>query len=306
MADMTLVYEGVDITDSVDIVDCVFRDASGGEYDCLDMKLDHAERWLRWGPQKNDRIEARRGGYSTKTLYLNTIALEDGGYRILATGAKCGTFPARWQSYEGKTLQVIMSLCAGEMNMAAKLYGINGAIRYDYLMRRNLPAPAFLEELARMEGAVLKTLDGAFAMIGIEYAQAIRPSHTIELRADQEDAPYTEHGQPWGSVTIRTPFGSGTARANGVSGLNQVITDLPVDDDAQAYRWAKGLLMHHNRACEILRLETEFNPGYTAMGRVNVESNSKRSGEWIIDSVEHDLIGNKSRAKLYRCTGNVK
>ena len=306
MADISLIYEGVDITDSVDIKECVFRDASGRECDCLDVKLDHAERWLRWGPKKNDTIQVKRGGYDTKALYLNTIALEDGAYRIYATSAKSQPLPRRWQTFEGKTLQTIMGLCAGELGMGARLFGVDGAVAYDYLLRRNLTAPAFLEWLAGMEGAALKTLDGALVAIGIEYAQGIGAMHTIELSTDQADSAYIDQrDKRWSSVEITTPFGSGQARSSDAQGMERVITDVCVDNDAQAYRWAKGLLLAHNRKCEILRLESEFNPGYTAMARIDVESESDAKGQWIIDSVEHDMVGNASRPVLYRCLNDI-
>ena len=98
--DLTLIYEGVDITDDVDIIECVCYDRSGGEADCLNMRLDHADKWFRWGPQKNDRIRVTRSGYDTKMLFLNTIAPEDGTYRIYATGAKSAAFPARYMTFD--------------------------------------------------------------------------------------------------------------------------------------------------------------------------------------------------------------
>ncbi len=306
MAEITLIYEDADITDYVEIVGCVIRDVSGGEVDCVDLKVDHAERWLRWGPKKNDRIQVKRGGYSTTTLYLNTITLEDGTYRIYATGSKSLPMMTRWQVFEGKTLQSIMNVCAGEMNMEAKLYGISGAIRYDYLMRRNQTPTAFLEALAHNEGAVLKTLNGALVAIGVEYAQALPAMHMIELDIDQRDCTYIDRrDKALSSLRIDTPFGSGLARAKGADGLNRVVTDIPVDGDAQAYRWAKGMLLAHNRKCEILRMESAFNSGYTAMARVDVESEAPADGQWIIDSVEHDLVENLSRTTMYRCITNI-
>ena len=104
MAELKLIYEGTDITEYVDIMECVYRDTSGKECDCLNMKVDHAEKWMRWGPRKNDTIQAKRGGYDTKALYLNTITLEDGAYRIYATSVRSGMFAKKWQAYQNATL----------------------------------------------------------------------------------------------------------------------------------------------------------------------------------------------------------
>lgn len=307
MANVTLMYEDTDITADVDIMECVCRDVSGGESDWLNLKVDHAERWMGWGPQKNDKIRVLRSGYDSGTLYLNTIILEDGAYRIIATGAKCKPFPARWQAFEDKTLASIMSQCAGELDMRARQYGINGAIRYEYLLRRNTTAPVFLEKLLNREGAVLKSLDGDYVAIGIEYAQAIPASHEITLSAEQEKTAYIDRREAaWASVMIKTPFGSAVARdRSAASGLTQVITDITVDNDAQAYRWAKGLLIANNRRCEIMRIESEFNPGYTAMGRIDVKSRTDADGEWIIHEAEHDMVDGISRITMLRCINGI-
>ena len=76
MPKATLIYQGVDITQDVDMVECVHTDVSGGACDCLSIKLDHAEKWFGWGPEKNDTIQILRNGYDTGTLYLNTVAPE--------------------------------------------------------------------------------------------------------------------------------------------------------------------------------------------------------------------------------------
>ncbi len=70
---LKLYYEDSDITNDVDIMECVCRDVSGGRSDCLTLKMDHADKWLRWSPQKNDRLRVVRNGYDSKTMYLNTI-----------------------------------------------------------------------------------------------------------------------------------------------------------------------------------------------------------------------------------------
>lgn len=306
MAKLTLMYENVDITKDVDIMECVVRDVSGGESDWVNLKLDHAKGWQSWKPKKNDRIQINRSGYSTKTLYLNTVVIEDGTYRIIATGGKCSSIPARWQSYENKTLANIMSLCAGEARMGSMQYGINGGTLYQYVMRQNETAPVFLDRLLKCEGAVLKSMNERYAAIGVEYAQSLKAAHELNLETGTRGYTYSDRrGMAWASLQIKTPFGSGIARDTGAEGANQIITNLCVDTDAQARRWAKGLLLTHNRQSEILKLEIDFNPGYTAMGRIDIKSKTNLKGQWIIDNVEHDLIDDISRAMLYRCIRTI-
>ena len=305
-ADVSLIYQGTDITDDVDIIECVCRDTSGRESDCLNLKVDHADRWFRWGPQKNDTLRVLRNGYDSGVLYLNTVIPEDGAYRIWATGAKSVPYPARWQAFEEKTLAAIMGTCAGELGMGARQSGVNGGILYEYLLRENLSAPVFLETLANREGAVLKALGGSYVAIGVAYAQGLPAMHEMELDDDQLDSEYIDRrDRNWSSVTIRTLFGTGSARDSAANGQSRIITDMTVDNSAQAYRWAKGLLMLHNRQSETLKIEMDFNPGYTAMVRIDVKSQTDAAGQWIIDETEQNLLDGRTKAKLLRCITSI-
>ncbi len=306
MPKATLIYQGVDITQDVDMVECVHTDVSGGACDCLNIKLDHAEKWFGWGPEKNDTIQILRNGYDTGTLYLNTVAPEDGAYRILATSAKCVPFLRESRAYQKTTLDAIMTACAGECGMGAKQYGAASATYYAYLLRREETPPAFLERLCGLEGAVMKTFAGNFTAIDVLTAQGLPAMHELNLEADQMDSRYTDRRDIlWKSVEIKTPFGSGSARDSAADGADKLFTHIAVDDDAQAKRWARGLLLMHNRLAESLEIEMDFNPGYTAMARINVNSKTAAAGEWVIDQARHDFINGRTRAKLLRCRTEI-
>lgn len=303
--DVTLYYRGTDITDDVDIIECVLKDVSGGEADCLNLKVDHADKWFQWGTAKNDTLRVTRAGYDSKTLYLNTIVPEDGAYRIYATGSKAVPYPARYQKWEKVGFQSIMSTCAGECGMGFSAYGVPAGT-YRYLMRNNLSAPVFMEILANREGAVLKALNGQYKAIGVQYAQGLSAMHQLELDDDQMDSEYIDRRDlSWSSCSIKSIFGNGVAVDSKSSGKSRVITDLPVEDDATAYRWAKGILMMHNRQSEILNIEMDFNPGYTAMVRIDVKSRTDANGQWIIDRVEQNLLDGRTKARMYRCITGI-
>ena len=303
--EITLLYEGTDISKDVDILECVHKDVSCGACDLLNLKVDHADKWMSWDPQKNDIIRVMRSGYDSMNLYLNTVIPEDGAYRILATGAKAMPFPARWQSFKDKTYGAIMTMCASECGMIAKNHGA-GNPKYAYVLRENISAPVFMEMLANREGAVLKALDGSFTSIGVLYAQDLSPTQEVQLDSDQMSSTYIDRRDlSWQSVEINTPFGKGKARDSASSGLKQIITDIPVDDNAQARRWASGLLLMHNRQSEILEIAMDFNPGYTAMVRIDAKSATAANGQWIIHETEQDLLNGRTKAKLYRCITTI-
>lgn len=310
---LKLYYNGTEIAKSIDIQECVVRDVSGGECDCLNLLVDHAEKWLKWGVKKNDTIRIKRSGYDSGKLYVNTVAPEDGSIRIYATGTKCALFEPKRMSYENKTLANIMNGCAGEGSMGFRLYGLNPQILYEYLLRENKRAPEFLNSLLEREGAVLKSMAGRFTGIGITYAQEILCRHKLKIKDDMsigDDAGTAEYidrrDQAWSSLTIETPFGKGQAVDTRGKGQPKTMTDVPVDNDGQAKRWAIGTLLSHNRQNETLEIDISFDPGYTAMVRIDVNSKTDAAGKWLVDSVEQDLAMGRTKAKLLRCITSVR
>lgn len=305
---MQLFYEGVDIAGKVDVVKCIHRDGCGGRCDCLELELEHAGAWYSWEPKQGDRIVAARDGYDTGTLYLNTILPQEGRFRILATSVPVTARRKRWASYEENTLGGILTLCAAECGMSGSLYGLNGSIMYPYLLRRDESGAAFANRLLEMEGAVLKTVNGKFAGIGVEYAQGLAAVQELAIGADQRSVIHMRRDdQMLYSLTVKTPYGECTAYAPGAAGCGEeVLAHLPAMDDAQAGRWARNLLLMRNRRAEELTFSMEFNPGLSAMVRVDVQSATDAAGEWIVDETEHDFVRGISKAKLLRCLTDVR
>ena len=130
--------------------------------------------------------------------------------------------------------------------------------------------------------------------------------HEMELDDDQLDSEYIDRRDlNWASVSIKTPFGSGEARDSSTTGQSRTLTDITVDNDAMAYRWAKGILLMHNRQSEILNIEMDFNPGYTAMVRIDVKSRTDANGQWIIQETVQNLLDGRTKAKMLRCVTSI-
>lgn len=303
--DLRLIYEGTDITDSVDVLECTLKDTCGSMSDILDLKLDHARSWFQWQPQRNDVIRVKRGGYDSGALYLNTIAPEDGAYRIYATGIRCLDRPKKWQAFEDSSFAEILLVCASELGMDWAGYGLKD-IRYDYMLRQNESATAFLARICALEGIALKAGCGKITAIDITEAQKIKASHLIKIDSELSGSRYTRiSGLRISALRIETPYGSGEAEDTEGEGQRRTISDLPAGDEATARRWARGLLLTLNRQFETLETDTEFNPGYSAMVRVDAEGGTDADGEWIIDEAEHDLREGRTRARMLRVVDSV-
>ena len=305
---MEISYKGTDITDEVSVRSCIMRDTCGMRCDSLELIFENAAGWYSWGPQEDDEIVVTHDGYTTGTMYLYTVTPEDGTYRILATSRPAKARGRSTKSFEDKTVSNILQACAADSGMSSQIHGIDGGAKIPYIVRENEECAAFLAKLCKLEGAVLKCVNGKYSAIGITYAQGLSARVELEVEAFQKWITYERVGDKFQSVSIKTPYATGTATDSDVkSSYKKLIIggELPAKDSGQAKRWAKGILLDKNRHSELVTVLDEFNPRYTAMGRVDIEGDTDASGEWLVEEVEHDLIALESSVRLHRCITTI-
>lgn len=305
---MELSWNGKDITEYVNITGCVHRDFSSGKSDCLELTLDHASTWYRWGPEEDDEIIFTHNGYSTGKLYLNTVMPVGDKFRVLATSIKRAAARKAWATYRNTTLQGIFDTCSAECGMSGKLFGLDGSFPYQYVIRENEGCAAFLDRIGKWEGATVKAFNGSMRGVSVLYAQNRTADQALTIRADQEGVIYRRRDNTkYSSLTINTPYAKATARDSTVKGNNApIITYLPALDDVQAGRWARGLLLMHNRQAEKIEIETELNIAMTALARVDIKSDTDMLGSWLVDEAEHDFFNRRSSIKMLRVIDTIQ
>lgn len=300
---MEIYYQGTNITGMVQVNSCIVRDTAAGRCDSLDIEFGNAAGWYSWGPEEDDQIMVVHDGYDSGMMYVNRIMPENGKYRIIAASLPCKAREKIYQSFIGRTIEDIVKSCAASSGMEYRIYGIDPQIVIPYIERENEGCAAFLSRLLTLESAALKCINGRYAIIGIAYAQSMNPTQTIRLNANQEGSKYHRDGVTYKSLVVKTPYASGIAIDNTVSASHSILTayDLPALNDIQAARWARGKLLHLNRQSERVDIQSEFNPGMTALARINIEGDTDATGEWLVEEVEHDLISLATKTIMRRC-----
>ena len=305
---MEIYYQDKDITSYVIPRLCVVHDTEGERCDSLEIEFENAAGWYRWEPEEDDRILVTQDGYDTGIMYVNTMLPEEGRFRILATALPCKARRKMNRSFTEKTIEEIMQSAAMASGMKYALYGVDGQTVIPYIQQDNEGSAAFLFRLLRMEGATLKCVNGKYTAIGLSYAQEREAYQSFDIDPQRRGSEYVRSGSKLYSLTVRTPYAAATAVDRAISSgrLTEIREELPAKDDIQAGRWARGLLLDHNRKCEALNIQSEFNTGFTAATCIDINSNAVLSGKWIIAEVKHDFINKTSAAKLYRCITTIK
>lgn len=305
---MEVIYQGVDITEFVVISGCIVRDTCGCRCDSLDIEFENAAGWYGWQPAEDDVLVVRQDGYDSGTMYLNTILPEGGKYRIYATALPCSARAKGYESYAGNTIDEIMSKCAAKTGMGYATYGMDGNAVIPYIERNDESCAGLLGKLMMLEGAVLKCVNGLYTGIDILAAQDRDVFQTFVIKADPQDARYSRSGSTFRRVTIKTPYAQASAEdlSVPVAHMALVTGKYPALDAMQAGRWARGKLLHINRQCESVEISMAFNPGLTAMQRVDITGGTDADGEWLVEDVSHDLINLSSVATLRRCIHSIR
>jgi len=287
---------------------CVGRDTCGARCDSLEIEFENAAGWYSWGPREDDEIIVSQDGYNTGIMYLNTILPEDGKFRILATALPCKARRKEYRSYTNKTIEDIMRACAARTGMSFQIFGIDGKTVIPYIEQENESAAAFLHRLLTWEGARLKCVDGSYTAIGLEYAQGRDAHQKIEISAQQRGAEYQRGGAKLKGVTVKTPYAEASAEDLTLDDRHSslIVSETPAMNDLQAGRWARNILRFHNLECESLTLATGFNPGMTAMTRIDITGATDADGDWLIVDTEHDFYNRATKTRMRRCVGAVK
>ena len=305
---MRIWYQGVEITNQAQVRECRVKDTCGERCDSLDILFENASGWFMWQPEEDDMIIVELDGYNSGVMYLNAVMPEDGKYRIIASALPSKARAKTYRSFYGQTIGQIMDVCAAYTNMSRSVYGIEESTVIPYIQQEGETSAAFLYRLLMFEGAALKCINGKYAAIGIEYAAGLDAGAGFYLVADQRDVTYTRMGMAYKSITIRTPYGEATAEDTAVdsSHVGLVLGCLPVTNVVQAGRWARGKLQCLNRKMETLQMKTGFNPGISAMVRVDIAGNTDAAGIWLVEEAEHDLINRKTSFIMHRYIDTIR
>ncbi|GHU83921.1 hypothetical protein FACS1894196_4600 [Clostridia bacterium] len=306
---MRIMYEGTDITQSVQVESASAQDRADGNADMLDVTLWNAKAWYAWAPRKDDAIEIIHEGYTTGKMYVDTVLPAEGKYRIIATSMTTAARQVHWAAWENAMLRDILRAVSAEAEMDWGIYGLDDNAQYPFFLRKgNETGTGFLRRLLRLEGAVLKCAAGRMSAIGIEYAQALDARREITIENDTPGVTHTRtEGAAYAGARVITPYGRGIAADGAVkNGLYLTVENEPAKSAIQAARWARGALLWENRQAEAVMIETEFDASMTAMMPIQIAGEAALAGKWLANRAEHDFINKRTRCEFLRCVMTIR
>lgn len=297
---MKLIYEGVDIANSVDIMHAVICDNAGGKADDLEIIFsDKDNNWRNWEPKKGDKISISENEFTSGIMYVDEVLLHSGKFKIKAKSIplKSKTPKVRvWEEINFKNLAEDMTK---EVGLTLETYNIK-----DYLYRRidqvNLNNIEFLNQRCLLEGYALKITDNK----AVIYDESVfeKQNSVIDI---YEDMLYSNYEFKSSSTNL---YSSGSLSYLGVNNnpVNYTYTpkrvisgpdmkiNIKADSLAEAERYTKNLLKNANKYETTGSFSMDLNTNLAATNIVNLKDLGSFSGKYFIDSIRHNLIKNIS------------
>jgi len=302
---MQILYNGTDITASVQTTNVVMTDYAGGKPDHLQLAFSDAEGlWSKWRPSKNDTVQVKEAGYDSGLMYVDTLGQSAGSFLLGALSLPPSGKTARTQGWENVRLLEIAVQLAARHGLALRTYEIVNHL-YERIDQQEEADFTFLTERCRLEGYSLKIHNRSLVI----YDEAVRergipdPQRGV-IRQSEMNGGFTfldKSTDCYAKCIVRSRTGSGVltglAVAPGVSGPT-LVCSLPVTSQAEADRYARGILRSSNKQMVTGTFGINLNMEYAAGMTVRVMDTGMFDGVFLIDRLAHDLLHNRTRLFL--------
>lgn len=296
---MQLIYEGKDITGSVDLRKAEVIDKAGNELDSNEIYANDPEGlWSKWRPAKNHVIELRNGGFTSGKMYLDEIGQEAGLMILKALPVKQQAKQSNSKGWDKVTFLELAQEFAGRHSLQLKTYGIHN-YTYQRVNQVETPDLVFLAGRCLLEGYVLKISDGSLVIYDEKYMEIQASVETIYINDFNGNFSYMDKSTGiYGGCSIVFEDFSYTYTAPDVYGPIIKTNNIPVYNLAEAQRYARNITRSHNKFEKTLSFTVDLDSKFTAGNTVEVKGTGIADAKYFIYEARHRMLHNKKLLKL--------
>ena len=300
---MNLIYNGVDITESVSINRCWHDMYAGGRADTLHLRLnDVSHLWDSWKPSPGDEIRVDHDTISTGTMFLTAARPINGYFEIEAQSAPASGFEKRSKAWQRVWLLQIGQEIAQRNGLEFAAYGVTNQL-YEYIPQDNMGDFAFLSTLARMESCAVQVYNKRLILYSEPHMEAVEPSEVLTIGTDGAFCYADKSAGLYGSCIVTTGQYSGTFTAdNGSVLIYRPEIAVKPSNSTEADRFAKGLLRDVNRDALGGFVRVPVLSGYAPGSVVNLENVRAQSwdGPVFLDHIRNDYVAGRSKIFFHK------
>jgi len=311
-----LFYNGVDIYHDVSLNYCVHEMYAEKQADTLVLCFNDTKGiWSRWNPADGDVLRFVEGADDTGKMFLHSMKPENGLFTIRAmTMPKSGAV-RKSKSWAGVRFLQLGKEIAANHGLAFQNFGCTDQV-YPYLRQEGETDFSLLSRLCTLEGCQMLIYDGKLLVYSEQYIERQAVAGMLEVDQNGNFTYQDNRSACFGSCEVTAGSFSGTFTASNeksasvlrakciaeaqlrAPGLptSQDCTTLMCNSNAEAARFAKGLLRNVNKYGHTGQFSKALLTGYAAASLLWLKTDkaSAWDGPVFVYKVRHDFVGNKS------------
>lgn len=299
---MKLYYNDKNITDMVSISRTELHDFAGGTADYAKLGFSDTEKmWPGWAPARGDIVRVVADQFDTGKLFIHSTDYPGGICTIMAVSVPIGAYRPRSKIWRSVSLLEIAGDVAQRCGLVLSTYAVTNQ-QYASIAQIQQADLPLLTNIAALEGVAVKASNGKLVLFGEAAMEALEPMKTIRMEEVEPGYAFSE-GDAYQSVEIRyQPFGgnmvSGKAEDGAVTTGNHPIIRLKAATDAEASRFATGVLRKKNKNRIIAQMTLRTITDVAAGSAVELKDFGEKDGNWFCSEVLHDPVNGKSKLTL--------
>jgi hypothetical protein len=302
---LNILYNNIDITNSVDPLKITLIDNSGGIADSIETVFsDTEDLWSKWKPLKNDTLEIKQNGYSSGLMYIDEIIQNAGTFQLKALNIPQSSKTSRSQGWENIRFLEFVNEIAGRYGFKVQTYGIENFFyqRVDQVEQSDF---WFLAYRCMLEGYAFKINNKNLVIYNEHYLEQmdVDKVNSIIYKGDILNNFQFKNK----STNI---FKRCLIKSNGPNGFIQgqfedesifgptLTKQINCSDIAESNRFAKGYLRATNKEMITGSFPIKLNTNYAAGTNIEMKKIGMFDGKYFINKVVHDLINDRTHIYL--------
>lgn len=295
---MKFFYNGTDIYNDVSVNYCVHEMFAEKQADTLVIRFNDVNgTWSKWNPADGDVVRFQEGAGDTGKMFIHSMKPENGLFTIRAMSMPKSGATKKSKSWEGVRYLQLGKEIAEVHGLTFENYGCKDQV-YPYLTQNNETDFAFFSRLSMLEGNQMLIYDGKLLAYNEQYIESQTPTGTLEVGENGIFIYHDNRATCYGSCEISSGSFSGKFSAPGTKNTAVLRPDkpIPVTSNAEAARFAKGLLRNANKYGRTGQLSKSFLAGYAAASLLKLKTTkaSAWDGTVFVYKARHDYVTNKS------------
>ena len=295
---MKLYYNGADIYNDVSVNYCVHEMFAEKQADMLVVRFNDPKGvWSKWNPAAGDTLRFTEGASNTGKMFVHSMKPENGLFTLRALSIPKSGATKNSRSWQGVRFLQLGNDIAKAHGLTFKYYGCKDQV-YPYLKQENETDFAFYARLCMLECCQMLIFDGTLLVYNEQKFESQTPTGTLTVEENGQFSYSDTRASCYGSCVISSGSYSGKFTAPGTknTAVLRPSKPVPVTSNAEAARFAKGLLRNANKYGHTGQFSKSLLPGYAAASLLNLKTQkaSAWDGAVFVYKVRHDFVGNKS------------